>query len=37
MPAVNTLIIHRADMFGLGQLYQLGAGSAAASSAAMPI
>ncbi|MCP9318460.1 transcription-repair coupling factor [Acetobacter persici] len=23
MPAVNTLIIHRADMFGLGQLYQL--------------
>ncbi|MGH7152324.1 MAG: DEAD/DEAH box helicase, partial [Acetobacteraceae bacterium] len=24
MPAVNTLVIHRADMFGLGQLYQLG-------------
>ncbi|GBQ24932.1 DNA helicase transcription-repair coupling factor [Acetobacter estunensis NRIC 0472] len=23
MPTVNTLIIHRADMFGLGQLYQL--------------
>ena len=23
MPAVNTLLIHRADMFGLGQLYQL--------------
>ena len=23
MPAVNTLIVHRADMFGLGQLYQL--------------
>lgn len=23
MPAVNTLIIHRADMFGLGALYQL--------------
>ncbi len=23
MPNVNTLIIHRADMFGLGQLYQL--------------
>ena len=23
MPAVNTLIIHRADMFGLAQLYQL--------------
>jgi len=23
MPAVNTLIIHRAEMFGLGQLYQL--------------
>ncbi|MBF0323685.1 MAG: transcription-repair coupling factor [Alphaproteobacteria bacterium] len=23
MPGVNTLIIHRADMFGLGQLYQL--------------
>ena len=23
MPAVNTLVIHRADMFGLGQLYQL--------------
>ena len=23
MPAVNTLIIYRADMFGLGQLYQL--------------
>jgi transcription-repair coupling factor (superfamily II helicase) len=23
MPSVNTLIIHRADMFGLGQLYQL--------------
>ncbi len=23
MPAVNTLIIHRADLFGLGQLYQL--------------
>jgi transcription-repair coupling factor (superfamily II helicase) len=23
MPAVNTLIIHRADIFGLGQLYQL--------------
>ncbi|MXV44227.1 transcription-repair coupling factor [Saccharibacter sp. 17.LH.SD] len=23
MPAVNTIIIHRADMFGLGQLYQL--------------
>ena len=23
MPAVNTLIIHRADRFGLGQLYQL--------------
>ncbi|MBS7812820.1 transcription-repair coupling factor [Roseococcus pinisoli] len=23
MPAVNTLFIHRADMFGLGQLYQL--------------
>ena len=22
MPAVNTLVIHRADMFGLGQLYQ---------------
>ena len=22
-PAVNTIIIHRADMFGLGQLYQL--------------
>ncbi len=23
MPQVNTMIIHRADMFGLGQLYQL--------------
>jgi len=23
MPAVNTMIIHRAEMFGLGQLYQL--------------
>jgi transcription-repair coupling factor (superfamily II helicase) len=23
MPAVNTLVIHRADMFGLGQLYQI--------------
>ncbi|WP_428393110.1 transcription-repair coupling factor [Lichenicoccus sp.] len=23
MPSVNTLLIHRADMFGLGQLYQL--------------
>ncbi|MCX7930943.1 MAG: transcription-repair coupling factor [Rhodovarius sp.] len=23
MPAVNTLIVHRADMFGLAQLYQL--------------
>ncbi len=23
MPAVNTLVIHRADQFGLGQLYQL--------------
>ncbi len=23
MPAVNTLVIHHADMFGLGQLYQL--------------
>jgi transcription-repair coupling factor (superfamily II helicase) len=23
MPAVNTLVIHRADRFGLGQLYQL--------------
>lgn len=23
MPRVNTIIIHRADMFGLGQLYQL--------------
>ncbi|HUZ65852.1 MAG TPA: transcription-repair coupling factor [Acetobacteraceae bacterium] len=23
MPAVNTLVIHRADLFGLGQLYQL--------------
>ncbi|WP_185961499.1 transcription-repair coupling factor [Telmatospirillum sp. J64-1] len=23
MPSVNTMIIHRADMFGLGQLYQL--------------
>jgi transcription-repair coupling factor (superfamily II helicase) len=23
MPAVNTLLIHRADMFGLGQLYQI--------------
>ncbi len=23
MPAVNTLVIHRADMFGLAQLYQL--------------
>jgi transcription-repair coupling factor (superfamily II helicase) len=23
MPAVNTLVVHRADMFGLGQLYQL--------------
>ena len=23
MPAVNTLVIHSADMFGLGQLYQL--------------
>lgn len=23
MPAVNTLIVHKADMFGLGQLYQL--------------
>jgi transcription-repair coupling factor (superfamily II helicase) len=23
MPRVNTLVIHRADMFGLGQLYQL--------------
>ena len=23
MPAVNTMVIHRADMFGLGQLYQL--------------
>ena len=23
MPSVNTLMIHRADMFGLGQLYQL--------------
>ena len=23
MPQVNTLLIHRADMFGLGQLYQL--------------
>ncbi|HUC18415.1 MAG TPA: transcription-repair coupling factor [Acetobacteraceae bacterium] len=23
MPAVNTLIVHRADQFGLGQLYQL--------------
>ena len=23
MPAVNTLLIHRADMFGLAQLYQL--------------
>ena len=38
MPAVNTLVIHRADMFGLGQLYQLrGRVSAAASSAATPI
>ncbi len=23
MPAVNTILIHRADLFGLGQLYQL--------------
>ncbi|MBW7849137.1 MAG: transcription-repair coupling factor [Rhodospirillales bacterium] len=23
MPSVNTIVIHRADMFGLGQLYQL--------------
>jgi transcription-repair coupling factor (superfamily II helicase) len=23
MPAVNTLVIHRADLFGIGQLYQL--------------
>jgi transcription-repair coupling factor (superfamily II helicase) len=23
MPAVNTLVVHRADMFGLGQIYQL--------------
>jgi transcription-repair coupling factor (superfamily II helicase) len=23
MPSVNTLVVHRADMFGLGQLYQL--------------
>jgi transcription-repair coupling factor (superfamily II helicase) len=23
MPRVNTIIIHRADMFGLSQLYQL--------------
>ncbi len=23
IPAANTLIVHRADMFGLGQLYQL--------------
>ena len=23
LPAVNTIVIHRADMFGLGQLYQL--------------
>jgi transcription-repair coupling factor (superfamily II helicase) len=23
MPSVNTLVIHRADLFGLGQLYQL--------------
>ena len=23
IPSANTLIVHRADMFGLGQLYQL--------------
>ncbi len=23
MPSVNTMIVHRADMFGLAQLYQL--------------
>jgi transcription-repair coupling factor (superfamily II helicase) len=36
MPAVNTLLIHRADMFGLAQLYQLRGASGAASSGATP-
>ena len=30
IPSANTLIVHRADMFGLGQLYQLAGASAAA-------
>ena len=37
IPNANTLIVHRADMFGLAQLYQLGAASAAPRRAPTPI
>ena len=37
IPSANTMIIHRADMFGLSQLYQLRAVSGAAGNAPMPI
>ena len=38
IPSANTIIIHRADMFGLAQLYQLrGRTSVAARCALMPI
>ena len=37
LPSVNTIIIHRADMFGLGQPYQLLDGSAVQRCVPMPI
>ena len=37
IPTANTLIVHRADMFGLAQLYQLRGASGGRRCAPMPI